>query len=176
VKLVNDGYSQPYVSSATRALPDWANWRGEVFSFTFEPAVIVYNSALVPEVEAPWSRDDIIRLLRGNMEKYRRRVATYDVNARRVSRSNAAFYPNHVGCYPAYQPPRPCARTKINIAAQLTVYSAKDVSNPDTWRTQTDSYSREAGVIDSVTRAPSRSTTIGTVCPILSRSRAAVNS
>ena len=68
------------------------------------------------------------------------------------------------------------ARTKINIAAQLTVYSAKDVSNPDTWRAQTDSYSREAGVIDSVTRAPSRCTTIGTVCSILSRSRAAVNS
>ena len=67
VKLVNDGYSQPYVSSATRALPDWANWRDEVFGFTFEPAVIVYNSALVPEGEAPRSRDDI-RLLRGNME------------------------------------------------------------------------------------------------------------
>jgi two-component system, OmpR family, sensor histidine kinase TctE len=81
VKLVNDGHSQPYVSSATRALPDWANWRDEVFGFTFEPAVIVYNSALVPEGEAPRSRDDIIRLLRGNMEKYRRRVATYDVNA-----------------------------------------------------------------------------------------------
>ena len=43
--------------------------------------MIVYNSALVPEGEAPRQRDDIIRLLRGNMEKYRRRVATCDVNA-----------------------------------------------------------------------------------------------
>jgi transposase InsO family protein len=32
---------------------------------------------------------------------------------------------------PAYQPPGPCDRTKTKIAAQLTVYSAKDVSHPD---------------------------------------------
>jgi Integrase core domain len=32
---------------------------------------------------------------------------------------------------PAYQPPSPCDRTKIKVAAQLTVYSAKDVSRPD---------------------------------------------
>jgi hypothetical protein len=35
---------------------------------------------------------------------------------------------------PAYQPPSPCDRTKTKIAAQLTVYSAKDVSHPDTCR------------------------------------------
>jgi two-component system, OmpR family, sensor histidine kinase TctE len=81
VKLVNDGYSQPYISSATLTLPDWANWRDEVFGFTFEPAVIVYNRTLVPETEVPHSRDDIIRLLRGNMKQYHRRVATYDVSA-----------------------------------------------------------------------------------------------
>jgi hypothetical protein len=32
---------------------------------------------------------------------------------------------------PAYQPPGPCDRTKIKVAAQRTVYSAKDVSHPD---------------------------------------------
>ena len=81
VKLVNDGYSQPHISSATRALPDWANWRDEVFGFTFEPGVIVYNRTLVPETEVPRSRDDIIRLLRGNMKRFHRRVATYDISA-----------------------------------------------------------------------------------------------
>jgi hypothetical protein len=34
---------------------------------------------------------------------------------------------------PAYQPPGPCDRTKTKIAAQLTVYSAKDVSHPDSY-------------------------------------------
>src|SRR3954464_13607537 len=40
---------------------------------------------------------------------------------------------------PISHPGHAPARTKINIAAQLTVYSAMDVSNRDTWRTQTDS-------------------------------------
>lgn len=81
VKLVNDGYAQPYISPATLALPGWANWRDEIFGFTFEPAVIVYNRTLVPETQVPRSRDAIIQLLRGNMDQYRRRVATYDIHA-----------------------------------------------------------------------------------------------
>jgi len=35
---------------------------------------------------------------------------------------------------PAYQPPSPCDRTKIKVAAQLIVHNAKDVSHPDTLR------------------------------------------
>ena len=65
-------------SSATQALPDWANWRDEAFGFTFEPAVIVYNRDLVPESEVPRSRNDLIRLIRENAARYNRRVATYD--------------------------------------------------------------------------------------------------
>ncbi len=78
VKLINDGFSQPYKSSATQALPDWANWRDEAFGFTFEPAVMVYNRDLVPESEVPRSRNDLIRLIRENPARYNRRVATYD--------------------------------------------------------------------------------------------------
>jgi two-component system, OmpR family, sensor histidine kinase TctE len=78
VKLINDGYSQPYQSSVTQGLPDWANWRDEAFGFTFEPAVIVYNRDLVPHAEVPRSRNDLIRLIRENGARYSRRVATYD--------------------------------------------------------------------------------------------------
>jgi two-component system sensor histidine kinase TctE len=78
VKLINDGFSQPYESSATQALPDWANWRDEAFGFTFEPAVMVYNRDLIPESEVPRSRNDLIRLIRENPIRYNRRVATYD--------------------------------------------------------------------------------------------------
>jgi two-component system sensor histidine kinase TctE len=79
VKLVNDGHAQPYVSEATLALPEWANWRNEAFGLTFEPAVIAYNRKLVPPADVPQSRDDLIRLLRGQIEQYRRHVATYDI-------------------------------------------------------------------------------------------------
>ena len=78
VKLINDGFSQPYESTATLALPDWAKWRDEAFGFTVEPAVIVYNPDLVPETEVPRSRNDLIRLIRDNGARYNRRVATYD--------------------------------------------------------------------------------------------------
>jgi len=80
VKLINDGFSQPYESSATQSLPDWANWRDEAFGFTFEPAVMVYNRDLVPESEVPRSRNDLIRLIRENGARYNRRVATYDAS------------------------------------------------------------------------------------------------
>jgi two-component system sensor histidine kinase TctE len=78
VKLINDGFSQPYESTATLSLPDWAKWRDEAFGFTVEPAVIVYNRDLVPEAEVPRSRNDLIRLIRDNGARYNRRVATYD--------------------------------------------------------------------------------------------------
>ncbi|PWC35579.1 extracellular solute-binding protein [Azospirillum sp. TSO22-1] len=78
-KLVNDGYAQRHRSPATASLPDWANWRDEAFGFTQEPAVIVYNRALVPEAEVPRSRDELIRLLHDRPERYRGRLTTYDV-------------------------------------------------------------------------------------------------
>lgn len=78
VKLVNDGYMQRHVSPATAALPRWANWRDEAFSFAQEPAVIVYNRGLVPEADVPRTRDDLIRLIR-EKEVYDGRIVTYDI-------------------------------------------------------------------------------------------------
>ncbi|RYD47615.1 MAG: HAMP domain-containing protein, partial [Sphingomonadales bacterium] len=43
LKLANDGYALAYDSPYLGDLPDWAHWRNEVFGFTFEPAVIIYN-------------------------------------------------------------------------------------------------------------------------------------
>jgi two-component system sensor histidine kinase TctE len=79
VKLANDGYTQPHVSAAVQRLADWAVWRNEVFGFTLEPAVIVYNrDALAPE-EAPRSHQDLTRLLERSPEKFQGKVATYDI-------------------------------------------------------------------------------------------------
>lgn len=79
VKLVNDGCAQPYSSTATAALPDDRNWRDELFGLTYEPAVIVYNRALLAPEDAPASRFDLLDLLRREEERLRGRVATYDI-------------------------------------------------------------------------------------------------
>lgn len=81
VKLVNDGCAQPHVSVYTRALPATAIWRNELFGVTREPAVLVYNRALVPPSEAPQSRFDLLDLLRREDGRYDGKVATYDIEA-----------------------------------------------------------------------------------------------
>ncbi|WP_010142418.1 ABC transporter substrate-binding protein [Oceanicola sp. S124] len=81
VKLVNDGCAAPWVSAATAAVPDALTWRNEIWGITREPAVIVYNRALVPASEVPRSRFDLLDLLRPERTPYAGRVATYDIEA-----------------------------------------------------------------------------------------------
>lgn len=81
VKLANDGCAAPHRSAETAALPAVSNWRDEVFGTTLEPAVIVYNKALVGPDEAPRSRFDLIDLLRPEDSRFRGRFATYDIEA-----------------------------------------------------------------------------------------------
>jgi ABC-type Fe3+ transport system substrate-binding protein len=78
IKLVNDGYSAPYYSEETEALPGWANWRNEAFGFTYEPAVIIYNLALAPELKSVRSRFDLAKTLNEQSQKMHNRVVTYD--------------------------------------------------------------------------------------------------
>jgi ABC-type Fe3+ transport system substrate-binding protein len=77
-KLVNDGYVQPAFVVA-RSLPEWAVWRDQIFGFTLEPAVIVYNSDVLQPDEAPKSHQDLIRLLERSPDRFRGKVATYDI-------------------------------------------------------------------------------------------------
>lgn len=78
-KLVNDGWTQPHVSQETLRVPDWANWRNEAYGFTLEPAVIVYRRGALAEAEVPHSRPELLRLLQGEPDRFRHRVATYDI-------------------------------------------------------------------------------------------------
>ena len=79
VKLANDGFARAHESDATARLPAWARWRSEVFGFTYEPAVIVYNTVLVPEAERPRSHLALTELLEREPERFRGRVGTYDI-------------------------------------------------------------------------------------------------
>jgi ABC-type Fe3+ transport system substrate-binding protein len=78
VKLANDGYVQP-ATVVARGLPDWAIWRDEIFGFTLEPAVIVYNKNVLQPDEVPKSHQDLIRLLERSPERFRGKIATYDI-------------------------------------------------------------------------------------------------
>ena len=79
VKLVNDGWTQPHVSAETTLVPAWANWRDEAYGFTLEPAVLVYARQAFGAGEAPRSRPELLWLLQAQPDRFRRRVATYDI-------------------------------------------------------------------------------------------------
>ncbi|WP_299141876.1 ABC transporter substrate-binding protein [uncultured Vibrio sp.] len=86
VKLINDGYAQPYISLETQNLPSRAKWRNEIFAFTYEPAVIAYNHQLleqiaqasVPELE---TRADILEFIREYSDQMDGRIGTFDIDS-----------------------------------------------------------------------------------------------
>lgn len=79
VKLANDGCAQVHRSPDAARIPDWAKWRDEVFGFTFEPAVIVYNRKLVPAGDVPRTHHALAELLRAKPETYDGKIGTYDI-------------------------------------------------------------------------------------------------
>ncbi|OIP87204.1 MAG: iron-binding protein [Rhodobacterales bacterium CG2_30_65_12] len=81
VKLVNDRCAAPWRSDETATLPARLRWRDEIFGVSREPAVMVYNRALVPPEEVPRTRFDLLDLLRPEASRYAGRVATYDIEA-----------------------------------------------------------------------------------------------
>lgn len=90
VKLANDGHALAYASPYLAALPDWARWRSEIFGFTFEPAVIVYNRSLITDAEAPRSHLALTEMLERETERLRGKVATYDIGLSGVGHLLAA--------------------------------------------------------------------------------------
>ncbi|MGI3164610.1 ABC transporter substrate-binding protein [Pseudooceanicola sp. 200-1SW] len=81
VWLVNAACAAPYRSPATVALPETRRWRDELWGITTEPAVIVYNTRLLAGDEVPRSRFALLDALRAQPDRYRGRIATYDIGA-----------------------------------------------------------------------------------------------
>ena len=78
IKLVNDGYAQPYVSKEIAHIPEWAIWKDEAYAITAEPIVIVYNKNLVAEADVPQTRADLKSLLSRKPDVYQGKIASYD--------------------------------------------------------------------------------------------------
>lgn len=81
VRLVNDACARAYRSPDTDSLPPFLRWRDELWGVTWEPAVMVYNRALVPPEDVPRTRFDLLDLMRPAGSPYAGRVATYDIEA-----------------------------------------------------------------------------------------------
>jgi iron(III) transport system substrate-binding protein len=79
VKLANDGCARRIAGPSLATAARWANWRDEVFGFTFEPIVMVFNRNGVAADKMPRSHLDLAELLRRDPETYRDRLGTYDI-------------------------------------------------------------------------------------------------
>ncbi|MDB4223702.1 extracellular solute-binding protein [Granulosicoccus sp.] len=75
-KLVNDGHA---LQIDDIEHPRWAQWRQSLFGFTLEPAAIVVNNQAFSGINIPQSRQEMIESLRAHPEKFRGKIATYDV-------------------------------------------------------------------------------------------------
>lgn len=79
IKLVNDGYALTHQSLETDSLPSWANWRNEIFGFTYEPAVIAINSDFMQGESLPRSRSELLSLIRRRGDQVKGKIGTFDI-------------------------------------------------------------------------------------------------
>lgn len=81
VKLVNDGHARTHRSDETQALPMWANWRNEIFGFTYEPVVIAINNEFFSENQQPATRSELLDLIRQESDRLIGRIGTFDIES-----------------------------------------------------------------------------------------------
>lgn len=77
IKLVNDGYTQRFVSPERREIAQWANWKNQAWGVTAEPIVFVYNRRQMAATAAPDSHSTLRDAL-VEQQALRGKVATYD--------------------------------------------------------------------------------------------------
>jgi iron(III) transport system substrate-binding protein len=79
IKLVNDGHAQRYESPHSPRLPHWAMWKYEAYGTTYEPVGIAYHRPSLADAELPKTHQGLATLLREGVQRFRGRVATYDI-------------------------------------------------------------------------------------------------
>lgn len=82
VKLVNDGYAQP-ISDIPDVAPNqpWARWADELFGFTYEPIVFVYNKQAFSNRAIPHTHEALAEQLRDHPDFYHHKIGTYDASS-----------------------------------------------------------------------------------------------
>lgn len=79
VKLVNEGLAYRFEPENIDAIPGWAQWRNELYGFSFEPAALVYNKQALAGLENPVSHTDLSNLVRDNPDLFSGKIGTYDI-------------------------------------------------------------------------------------------------
>ena len=79
IKLVNDGYARAFTPDNYDQLPSWSRWRHEIYGFTLEPVVMVYNREAFTDRHVPTTHERLAAALRDDPLFYQRRIATYDI-------------------------------------------------------------------------------------------------
>ncbi len=79
MKLANDGFAQPVEISSAQDLPSWSLWRNEVFGFTSEPAVTIYNKTYFKNYPLPKTRREMEDFLAERHSDLFGKIATYDI-------------------------------------------------------------------------------------------------
>ena len=80
VDLVNRGMARRLTLPEDRLPAPWARWRSELFGFTFEPAVIIYNRAALDAATLPRNHQELAAFLL-NTPGLAGRVGGYDLRA-----------------------------------------------------------------------------------------------
>jgi len=78
VKLINDGYSQPYASPGKDFLPRWASWKDEGYGITAEALVFAYNKQASIAADMPTTHRELLTLLESRPELLRGRIGLID--------------------------------------------------------------------------------------------------
>lgn len=76
IKLVNAGMAQAFFPE--RYFED-AQWRHELYGFTFEPVVVAYNKEAFAQRPLPLTRSELASMMRDDPAFFDRRVGTYDI-------------------------------------------------------------------------------------------------
>lgn len=85
LRLVNDGYALEHRRTDRENLdnpmphPDWSQWRDELFGFSFEPAVIVFNNAFLEGKQVPTNRIELLAFIRRYSEEFMGKIGVYDI-------------------------------------------------------------------------------------------------
>ncbi|WP_299139654.1 ABC transporter substrate-binding protein [uncultured Vibrio sp.] len=85
LRLVNDGYALPYqinvpgYSSQSGIVPHWSQWRNELFGFSYEPAVIVFNESFLEGKEVPLSRVELLSFIRLHSDELMGKIGLFDI-------------------------------------------------------------------------------------------------
>lgn len=79
VMLVNEGIAHQFKLDSYGDLPDWAQWRDELYGFTLEPVVAVYHKPSFMDKEVPINRAALTDEIRQNMDHYLNRIGIYDI-------------------------------------------------------------------------------------------------